>query len=151
MNRREQLLAGTTSINRREFNAREDSQDASTHVGESVERVTDERELSSAGVTTGRVQTNQSNLPADEVSLEGIIEAQVIGKKVKATALELEIADSRARTSELELLAEVLREDIVLAQRALEAIRGNDTRSTNAKDPIPKEEPGLKAEAKENK
>lgn len=149
MGRREELLEGVKTLNRRPIDERDNSEEAAAAIRARVERESDKRKPSLPGVPGTRLQTDKSNLPENEVSLESLIQSQITGSEKSLVSIGLEIAHQQAIIKMLYNTQAKLRNKVKQANTALEAINGNDRRSNNAKDPIPKEEPGLKNETEE--
>jgi hypothetical protein len=151
MNRREELLLGVKSLNRRKINEGNTSEEAQETERERVEGESDKRIAVATGGPGARIPTDQRAVQANEASLESILKAQVDGKSEALQALELEIADCEHELKRLMAQQLGLKYDIQTAVEVLGRAYADNPRDRNAKDPVPQAGPGLKNEAKENK
>lgn len=150
MGDREKLLAGKTTINREEFDARKDSEGPATLIRSGVEREPTEWESGAAGESGTRVQADTDNLQADESSLEELLRTQVTSKYLRRDALESEISDLEVRVEVLQKEARGLYRELHILEGVLAHEYDDTGGDRNAKDPIPQAGPGLKAEEGED-
>ena len=156
MSRRDELLAGVHTLNRRTIDEREASQAAEKVSRTFVEGKPDERKSGATGESGGSVQADPYNLPSTEAGLEYVLKAQIDGRSQTLCEVELEIADCEHRCQQLKVTAAKLKYDINIAQDMLaynyeETEKdGDDRGSKKAKDPVPQAGPGLKDETGED-
>jgi len=149
MSRRDELLAGVKTINRRSIDEREASEKTKEIERERLEREPHQWVADATGESGPRIPPDPGNLPANEASLESILKAQINGKSEALQALELEIADCESSLRELRGEALGLKYDIQVATEVLGRSYADDWRDGNAKGPVPQPGPSLKNETKE--
>ena len=148
--RRDKLLAGITSLNRREFDARKDSEEASTEIGALVAGNADQRD---AGVTSDpgdSVPADTQNQPGVEDGLEALLRAQITCRYASRDALELEAADHESSLATCSRMLEAVDRDIYIIRSILEKEYGNERGGSPSDYAVPEEGQGTTTETKEN-
>lgn len=137
------MLAGITSINRREFDARKDSEETTTNVREVLEASAGKRRAGVPSDPPSSVQADPDDLQADEGSLEVVLRAQVVIKRTAFDEVRSQLADSEDRTSRLRAIELRLMEDVNILEEVLNANYSGDD---STEGPVPEEEPGVEDE-----
>ena len=148
MSRRDELLNGVHTLNRKDINERETSEEAQKISRTFVEGKPDKRDSSTTGESGRGIPSDKSSEASNENGLEEILKAQVLSRSEALREVELEIADCEYRGRQLKTTAAKLKYDVQVATDMLGQCYGNDnTGSRKAKSPVPQTGPGLKVEA----
>jgi len=121
VNRREKLLEGVTSLNRREFDARKDSEEPPAFVGGGVEEGIDRGDDTPTGASGGGFPADQDDLQGNEGSLEELLRAQVASKSETVRAIGFKISDLAEQMERLNVIRRRIAMEIQIATDVLEA------------------------------
>lgn len=147
MGRREELLAGITSLNKEEFDAREDSEEAQTIVGAGVAAESDQREPRAPGDAGPRGTSDAGDLQANETSLEDLLRAEVVGKYATRDEIQSQISGCKDRLRALDVVYNKLCTEIDILEGVLNE---NYRRDGSSESPVPDEEPSGEVTTEEN-